>query len=237
VHLWCLYDKRTNRTIEGLLFDEARAYISNLQSDELENWYVWKEDWPDWRSANEVEGLTEMIYRALHVSPPPPPKSIDDNSQSGVPAKVSTKTEPSIRKIMESNQFHKDTSADKTAEPKKENIDEFSKTFSTTTGNFVLRSQRRFNKRMSIVITGDAGQTFKTFTKDISVGGMYFEHSIPDWVSGYFNVRVSKPNSKQQIEITCCLIENQKEGEKFRVSILPFESEEDAKNLETWLAA
>ena len=57
-HLWCLFDRRTSRVIEGLLFDEARAFISNLDATEVENWFVWKEEWPDWRLAIEVEGLT-----------------------------------------------------------------------------------------------------------------------------------------------------------------------------------
>ncbi len=61
---------------------------------------------------------------------------------------------------------------------------------------------------------------------------MYLEDSAPDWVKGYFKVRISKPHSKQLIELNCGLIEGQAEGDRFRIAILPLQSIEDEKNLE-----
>lgn len=184
-----------------------------MHTNEVEYWYAWKEDWPDWRPANEVDGLTEMIFRALHVSPPPAPKGTEESS---------IKIEDSgVKRNAENNLFPQSDSG---------SID-------FTGSEFVLRAKKRFNKRFAITVVGPSGQIFKTFTRDISVGGIFFEHSLPDWAAGYFKVRISKPNTKQKIELTCCLVENQTPGEHYRVAILPLESIQDEKNLEAWFQA
>ncbi|MCB0349743.1 MAG: PilZ domain-containing protein [Bdellovibrionales bacterium] len=157
-----------------------------------------------------------MIFRVMHVSPPPPPsRGTEEHIVSGGSG---------INNLLDKKYFTK-------------NEIEQTKSLSLATGEFVLRSQKRYNKRLSVEIIGENGQEFKTFTRDVSVGGMNVEDSIPDWVAGYFKVRISKAGSKQLIELTCCLIENQIPGARFRLAILPLESVEDEKNLETWLAA
>jgi PilZ domain len=219
-HLWCIFDRRSSRVIEGLLFDEARAFLSNQDAADIENFLVWKEEWPDWRPVNEIEGLTEMIFRALHVSPPPPPRGTERTPMAT--ATRSPVTEISsviVTKVSE-------------AFPQQE-LD----SVSITSGEFVIRSQKRFRKRMAVTIIGTENQMFKTFTRDISVGGMYLEDSAPNWVKGYFKVRISKPNSKQLIELNCGVLETQPDGARYRVAILPLQSVEDEKNLENWFAA
>lgn len=186
--------------------------VSSQNPLDLENWYVWKEDWPDWRPVLEVEGVKEVIDRIMHVLPPPPPATVKESvvSQS-----------QDLLGIFESNRFRQ-----------QEGSREF-----LLDKEYIARSKRRFPKRMVVTITSNQGQVFKTHTQDISVGGMSFEDSLPEWVAGYFKVRIAKPNSKQQIELSCCLIENQNVGERFRVAILPLENMVDEKNLEAWLAA
>lgn len=212
--LWCLFHKPAGRTIKGLLFDEARAYISNLDQSELQDWFVWKEDWPDWRPVHEVDGITETIFRMLQVSPPPPPRGASEKSIE-IP-------EPSIRKIIENNSNH---------------LQQSDGPFTVSDGEFIIRSKKRFFKRYEISIEGPQKKIFRTYSRDISVGGISFEESLPDWVTGYFKVRIAKPNSKQKIELMCCLVENQNSEKRFRVAILPLESVKDEKDFEHWLSA
>ena len=203
-HLWCLFCKSDGRVIEGLLFDEARAFISNLESSELEIWFAWKDEWPDWRPVNQIEGLTEMIYRALSVSPPPPPKGTGESS-------------------LPSNelQFRQTATDDGVA---------------VLASDFIVRDKKRYKKRMQITILSGSN-IFRTYTKDISVGGMNLEENLPGWAVGQFKVRIAKPNSKQQIELVCCLIEIEPMSARHRLAILPFQSLDDEKNLEIWIAA
>ena len=72
---------------------------------------------------------------------------------------------------------------------------------------------------------------------------MSLEDPLPDWVAGYFKVRIAKTSSSQQIELTCCVVETSESekasgmADRFRVAILPLENPEDEKNLERWIAA
>ena len=201
-NLWCLFCKTDGRLMMGLLFDEARALVSNLDSTQLEYWYAWKDEWPDWRSVNKVEGLTEMIFRVVPVKPPPPPKGTEESSLQ-----------------MEGQSFRQI----KTDE-------------SLAIADFVVRDKKRFKKRLQVTIISGS-RIFRTHTRDISVGGINIEENLPEWLSGYFKVRIAKPSSKQQIELTCCLMDGQPSGERFRLAILPLQSADDEKNLETWIAA
>ncbi|OFZ12064.1 MAG: hypothetical protein A2Z20_07500 [Bdellovibrionales bacterium RBG_16_40_8] len=180
---------------------------------------MWQEDWPDWRPVTEIEGLTEMIYRVMHVSPPPPPQP---KGTENIEILTKCIDEPSIKKIMDNHFF-----------PPSED----SRSFTISEGEFISRGKKRFNKRLRVYIVSEQGEKFKTYSRDVSVGGIYLEDSVPEWVSGYFKARIAKPGNKQMIELTCCLIENQKPGESFRIAILPLQSTEDEKNLELWLAA
>jgi len=222
-HLWCIFDKRTSRVIEGLLFDEARAYLSNQDAADLEHFWLWKEEWPDWRPVSEVEGITEMIFRALHVSPPPPPRGTEELSNvKKLVIKKNNRDEEDSDAIITSANFPQQSL---------EGID-------LAPGDFIVRSQKRFRKRMQITIVGDTkDKVFRTFTRDISVGGMYLEDSAPGWIQGHFKVRIAKPHSKQLIELNCVLIDQQAAGARFRIAILPLQSPADEKNLENWLAA
>lgn len=114
---------------------------------------------------------------------------------------------------------------------------EDSHSISVSVGDFILRSKKRFNKRYQVTIVGENNQQFKTHTRDVSVGGLNLEESLPAWVNGYFKVRIAKPQSKQLIELVCCLVEDQQPDERFRLAILPLQSIQDEKNLELWLAA
>ena len=226
-HLWCLYGINEQRLIEGLLFDEARAIISSLSSAQLVNWLVWREDWPDWRNVNEVEGLTEMIFRNLMAAPPPVPTT---SSMVGAPDEFQDNIGPQGLETGQTGTFSEDIKLTDSLIQLKPSENE------TQSGQFVVRKNRRFKKRYEIsIIVND--KTFDTHCMDISVGGILLEEPLPNWVQGQFKVRIRKPNRKQQIELTACVIEGQEPGEVNRVGILPLQSGDDEKNLETWLAA
>ena len=231
-HLWCLYEVNERRLVEGLLFDEARAIISSISATNLSNWLVWREDWPDWRSVNDVEGLTEMIFRNLMAAPPPVPTtaSIVDAEEFGNVGPQGYVPDEEDTDSGFAGTFSEDIKLTDSLIQLKPSDD------STQSGQFVVRKNRRFKKRYEIAIIVE-DQIFDTHCLDISVGGILLEENLPDWVRGQFKVRIKKPNLKQQIELTACVIEGQTPGEKNRVGILPLQSGEDEKNLETWLAA
>lgn len=200
------------------MFDEARAIVSSHDAGELSSWFAWRDDWSDWQPVDQVTGLTETIYRQMSATPPEAPGQdgafrVVTGSGDGGPAGLSGEFSLSISTVSPPGELSESTNAD-----------------------FVVRNKKRYKKRYSVSIELE-GKVFKTWTRDISVGGLYVEDMIPDWVTGYFKVRIGKSTSKQQIELQCCLVEQQKPTERFRMMILPLQNPNDEQNLEAWIAA
>ncbi len=206
-------------------------------------WYVWKEDWPDWKLVSEVEGLTEMIYRVMHVSPPPPPRGASEAVVADIMGESSLK----IEKVKGGGDFarfmnvgKKTEATEDTEYPDASSSDtEITTTksyASRTSGDLIVRNKKRYNKRFLVTIQFD-NKVFKSYTRDISVGGINLEEHLPDWLRGQFKLRITKTNSKQAVELMCMVIENQPDTERHRLMILPLQSESDEKNLENWIAA
>jgi hypothetical protein len=198
------------------LFDEARAIIGSHEED-IANWFAWRDDWPDWQPAANVPGLDEVISRALPNPSPTLPVAdgplVEDGGPKGL---MSDELSLSVAKDV--------LSLDKL------------RTEEDTSDSFVVRAKKRHKKRYAITIEVN-DKIFKTHSHDISVGGVYVEDIIPDWVTGYFKIRVGKQNSKQQIELQCCLVEGQAPHARYRIMILPLQNASDELNLENWLAA
>ena len=73
-------------------------------------------------------------------------------------------------------------------------------------------------------------QTFRTETLDISLSGVRFKDPIPDWVAGYFTVLFRK--SDMSFEITCALVEDQKEKKNCAEV---FDTNDEESGLKTYL--
>ncbi len=217
----------SGQQIEGLLFDEARAYVTNIELQSRENLFAWKEGWPDWRPVHEVEGLNEAIYRIMHVAPPPPPKGTSESSLL-----VSSKKIPGLTPV---SLAERPARQDQEAFPQVDG--EGLIAIATETGEFTVRAKQRFKSRMNVTVLGPNGEQFKTSTRDVSVGGLFLEASLPSWATGHFKVRLQRQGTKQQIELLCAAVESQSPDARFRVAIIPLESIADEKSLEAWLSA
>ena len=120
--------------------------------------------------------------------------------------------------------------------------DQTEKTASMDTDYFIVRPKKviypRLHQRIEIelpVSIENHTQSFKTETIDISEGGLHLKDVIPDWVSGYFIVKVYSGN--QVAQLMCSLVEDQKV--KQRVQVVSEDSDSHFihyKNLLTTLA-
>lgn len=94
----------------------------------------------------------------------------------------------------------------------------------------LARLHKRFEMAFKVILEGQS-KSFESVTIDISEGGIYFKDSIPDWVSGYFVVRIySAINSYQVI---CSLVEDQKI--KQRVQIVSEDNDPHFLKYKEWL--
>lgn len=91
------------------------------------------------------------------------------------------------------------------------------------------RRHGRHEVRVPVEIIQNS-QTFRTETLDISLSGVRFKDSIPDWVAGYFTVLFRKPD--KSFEITCALVEDQKENKNCAEV---FDTNDEESGLKTYL--
>ncbi|AZZ37401.1 hypothetical protein CIK05_11555 [Bdellovibrio sp. qaytius] len=109
---------------------------------------------------------------------------------------------------------------------------------STDTDYFVVKSKKvmhprlhdRIEKEFPATILGQT-QNFNATTIDLSEGGIHFNEIIPDWVSGYFIVRVT--DGTNTYSVMCSLVEDQKE--KKRVQVMSEESDPQFMRFRDWL--
>ena len=93
------------------------------------------------------------------------------------------------------------------------------------------RLHDRIITEVKVILEGQK-RSFESVTVDISEGGIFFKDAIPEWVSGYFMVRVFEgPHAHQVI---CSLVEDQRV--KQRVQIVSEESDAHYVKYKDWLA-
>ena len=109
---------------------------------------------------------------------------------------------------------------------------------STDTDYFVVKTKKvmhprlhdRIEKQFNATVLGQTNN-FDTTTIDLSEGGIQFNDIIPDWVSGYFIVRIA--DGSQVYQVMCSLVEDQKE--KKRVQVMSEESDPQFLKYRNWL--
>lgn len=97
---------------------------------------------------------------------------------------------------------------------------------------FIARKAKRYQVRYAIeIISG--GQSFSTYSIDISLGGIQLENPLPDWVAGYCTLIVTDDQG-EKLEFVATIVENQELTTKTR---LEFQSSASLAILEKWLSS
>ncbi len=98
----------------------------------------------------------------------------------------------------------------------------------------ILRKFPRFDIVLPVKIVLGT-QNFSTKTKNISLGGICLQDSLPGWVAGYCTVLIHTPEG-EQLELLCTVVEDQSITEKFRMEIVPSTKFEHLKKwMEDWV--
>ena len=241
-YLWCLMNTESGGLVEGLSFDEVRAALTLCEVEHLPHWYAWREDWSHWRAVIEVVGLDEPIHRKMVRPPPTPPNISGPDGLKLVSVKapetqtVTVSTQHSRRKSPRKSRGKsqaKENAKQMIQSSHKEPDKELGKESGKEQSN---RRYKRYKKGFELVIESD-GQSFQTQTVDLSIGGILLQDSVPEWVVGYFTVRIVRSDISQQVELTCCLVENQSPGQRRRLELVPLADTSDEERLEEWFAA
>lgn len=96
----------------------------------------------------------------------------------------------------------------------------------------LARLHERIEIQVKVIIEGQR-KSFESTTVDISEGGICFKEAIPEWVSGYFIVRIFTLTSSHQV--ICSLVEDQKI--KQRVQIVSEDNDTHFLKYKEWLSS
>ncbi|MCC7405724.1 MAG: PilZ domain-containing protein, partial [Bdellovibrionales bacterium] len=219
---WCLYNSASGEELNGLTGDEVRAVVSRMTTEERLTWLVWRDDWKTWKAVTRLSDLHKLVERPLSTEPPPIPKEFRPDEEIAA-----------IKKLYQGNQV--DTGA--ATEVEVMSVSEIPDLAIESEGaEFVHRAHQRLRRAFSIVIDCN-GQKFESKSVDVSVGGILLADPLPDWVFGYCTITIVKPGTKEAVQLTCSIVENQPPNGRFRVALSPLKKKEDQVRLHTWLSA
>lgn len=207
---WCLLNSDSNLSLNGLTFNEARAAVNALPLDSRIDWVVWREGWTRWKPLVQVRELLEPLSRTLEVMPPPYESQLDQ---------------------VESQILHAFRDDEELV-----NANTATRDLEVTDHQFVERVHKRLRRRFKVHINQGTNK-FTTHTVDVSVGGLLLEDVLPDWVVGYCQVVLVRKETKQAVEVTCYLVENQSPKDRRRLQIVALKDRQAEDELEKWLSA
>lgn len=196
---WCLGNKKTNKVEKNLYPNQvAQRVIDHLKEGYTEvDWVVWLPGWPSWKPLNENQELLHEIKllkklaeeapppMSLPMAPPPPPLEIVQAAEEKVQVN---------RKIWETR--------------KPETVAPVVETVATSDPNQNYANKRK-HKRIFVrfrCIIRSATVTFRTFTKDISLGGVALEDEIPmDLIGTECMIYITSPKANKNLKFKIAL--------------------------------
>lgn len=201
-HLWCIANA-VSKSVEKNLFVEQVAQRIILTSNSLEiedQWLVWSPGWKEWKRANEVTEVVQEVRR-LHLlasQPPPPlPKDLD------VPPPPLFAAPPSMRPTSNLRPTSTVEVANRSEGAEEDN--EQSETWSGPS----RRKHERISMRLRCIIRS-SNITFRTFTKNISLGGVALEHEIPrELIGSDCQIYISGPQINKNLKFKISLTQRQ----------------------------
>jgi hypothetical protein len=211
---WSFCNSETSFQSEEMTLEAAIAFSRNIPSTDREFWFAWQIGWEEWKSILDLEQFKEPI-KTLSKPPPVPPRRHQIEPVITVPPPVVAATPPSQATLM--------LPAPRVAVPVSQPMPAVSEIISVPgapptispppapavkTATMVSETQatggdRRAHPRHEFrfrVIIRNETLTFRTFTKDISLGGLSLENPVPEkLLDQKCQVFIGDPDSRENI--------------------------------------
>ncbi|MEZ4871993.1 MAG: PilZ domain-containing protein [Bdellovibrionales bacterium] len=224
---WYLYNTKTSQKIAGQGEEELIRLAYALGEAALWNWVAHVEGHNGWKRMREMGLHLRYTLNESEAYPPTPKQKLADDIAG--------------RDI----EGFQGNSIQEQESKKKKNVKNQVLYTSHPDGNLIVdentdyqvREFERYEERYRVIIEAN-GKSFETFSQDISVGGVLLEDPVPDWVVGYCNIKIIKPQKREEVQLMCSLVESDDPTKaRFRVALAPLKSLEDESVLDDWLAA
>ncbi|MCB0355786.1 MAG: PilZ domain-containing protein [Bdellovibrionales bacterium] len=221
--VWSLVIVPQKKTLIGLTPRELQAIVAAYDHSKIDDLYVWTPFFDDWKQARHIDPL--MSFKGLEVIDEPPVFNFHNNVNENV-------DESSFVNLV-TRKLEDDLD---TSEIQSGLVTDISDVVIESLDKQILpRKYSRLNRQYPIEIEVN-GNVFKTISSDISVGGMQVKDELPEWVTGYFSVKIFQPLLEQSLVHTGWVIESEK-NKRNRIAFLPFKKQETETQFEEWIKA
>lgn len=165
-----------------MTFDKAIEFAKKIPSGERESWFAWQTGWEDWKAVLDVEQFKGHVRNVAKPPPLPPRRHQEPVVVPQAEAPALQKAQPVDSKL---NQEVLDGLMPPPAPPAAAVTSATKSTAQTapapaTTRQYAERRRHpRYQIRFRVIIRNEL-LTFRTFTKDVSLGGCSLENPIPE---------------------------------------------------------
>lgn len=167
--IWFLHNNRTRVTHDLIPTEKAVLILRSEPTAELQHWFAWHEGMAGWKPCLAIDelDLTNSGSPQVNESPTEPFK-VDLN----LSREISSETSEIYWMTSNSDQEQ----PEKYSEPAPNDLSQSEA--SPSISNWNRRKYTRVEKRLKVIIEHDS-ILFRTFTKDISLGGIALDSAVP----------------------------------------------------------
>jgi hypothetical protein len=230
---WCLGNKKTNKVEKNLYPNQvAQRVFDHLREGLAEkDWVVWLPGWPSWKPLVDVPELiheigllkkfTEDAPPPMPMMPPPPPMEVLQASEDKQNAnkKAWENRKPETVNLIESPEVQPEPQPQQAEaklhvipEPTSSPIATHQPATVATPKNKAKSdsfAHKRKHERIFVryrCIIRSTTLTFRTFTKDISLGGVALEDEIPqDLIGSECMIYITSPKANKNLKFKIAL--------------------------------
>lgn len=221
---WSLYNSKTQERREHQTLEDLRALISTIPKDEQRFWFAWCDGMDNWEAAIDV--LLQKTHPSLSSQSREPISNLnfveiqyESDEVTQIPTVDLSEPENQVIAIER-------VKAEKAEIEINEKYDKTEKT------GFDRRRYPRYRARFRVMIKSE-NLTFRTFSMDVSLGGLAIETAVPPGLVGATcQVQISHPNLGETVQFTAKLLTTRSESKYFSFVRSPQDS---LNRLQRWL--
>ncbi|MCB0391577.1 MAG: PilZ domain-containing protein [Bdellovibrionales bacterium] len=221
--VWSLLIIPQKKVINGLTPRELQAIVAAYDHTKIDDLRVWSPFFDDWKLVRQFELL--MSFKGLEIVDEPPIFNLEQdseviNEENSLVNLVTRKLEDDLTLSGLQDGLVTDVS-----DIVIESLDK----------QILPRKYKRLNRQYPVELEVK-GNVFKTISSDISVGGMQVKDELPEWIEGYFSIKIFQPMLEQSLVHTGWVIESEKK-KRTHIAFLPFKKKETEAQFEEWIKA
>lgn len=221
---WSLYNSKTQERKEHQSLNDLRALMVAIPRDEQRFWFAWCDTMDSWEAAIDV--LLEKTRPSLSSQSREPISNlnfVEIEYESDEVTQI-----PTIDLSEPENQVI----AIERVKPENPKIDLNDKVDKTEKSGFDRRRYPRYHARFRVMIKSE-NLTFRTFSLDVSLGGLAIETAVPPGLVGATcQVQIGHPNLGETVHFTAKLLTTRNESKYFSFVRSPQDS---LNRLQRWL--